>query len=567
MSDPTHPGQPGHPQQNQPAHGGYPQQGYPQQGYPQQGGPQQGYPQPGGPQPTQPLQQGYGPTQPMPQSPPPGYQPQGYGQPQGGQPPAARPRASSKPAVVAAVAVGALAVLGGGGAFAFSQLSSKGSQPDTVIPSTAIAFSRIDIDPSAGQKVAAVRFLAKLPAIKQSGAGDGDLRKAMWTLVSSNDKDLKGVNYDSEVAPWLGDRAAGALLSGGTEKNPRVVLAIAVTDEAKGKAGVEALLAKKQPTDADVTMRSGYALITPKAHTTSILSDLDKGALATNPTYQGDVKALGEQGVASAWMDLGAINDLTKSTRANSTPTADLTGRFVTAVRFDPSYLELAGLVRGMRDLPPAAKASDVTTLPADTMFALSLAGGADAVTKAWPDMSKNIPARQLDDIETQLGVTLPDDLANVLGKSFTVAVPAQDLSKFGDDADALPPMGIKAVTNDGPRADGVIQQLLTKSGADTQVKTKLDGDTLYLATTDDYLTKLSTPGTLGQTDAFKAAVADPANAQSVVFVDLDRVESNYLDRVPQEYRDAVRDIRAVGASVRVSAADEVAYSLRVVAN
>ena len=59
--------------------------------------------------------------------------------------------------------LGGALVVGGGTAFAVTTLSGGGAQPDEVLPGNAIAYVRMDIDPSAGQKIAAVRLLRKLP--------------------------------------------------------------------------------------------------------------------------------------------------------------------------------------------------------------------------------------------------------------------------------------------------------------------------------------------------------------------------------------------------------------------
>ncbi len=76
------------------------------------------------------------------------------------EPPAGRP-AWKRPAIVGGGV--AAAVLIGAGAFAFVQLSGGGPQPHDVLPDTAVAYARIDLDPSAGQKVAALRLIRKFP--------------------------------------------------------------------------------------------------------------------------------------------------------------------------------------------------------------------------------------------------------------------------------------------------------------------------------------------------------------------------------------------------------------------
>ena len=74
-------------------------------------------------------------------------------------------------------------VLGGGAVFAVQQLSGGGAQPADVLPGDSYGYLRLDIDPSAGQKIAAVRFLDKLPQVRDT-LGGGDPRKKLWDLVA-----------------------------------------------------------------------------------------------------------------------------------------------------------------------------------------------------------------------------------------------------------------------------------------------------------------------------------------------------------------------------------------------
>ena len=148
--------------------------------------------------------------------------------------PGAAPRGRRTGLVVGGV-VAAL-VLGGGAVFAAQKLSGGGAQPADVLPSDAYAYLRLDIDPSAGQKIAAVRFLGKLPQVKDT-LETGDPRKKLWELASKDASTTASAkfDYDADIAPWLGDRVGAALRPGGTEDTPNVAVALQVTDEAAAK--------------------------------------------------------------------------------------------------------------------------------------------------------------------------------------------------------------------------------------------------------------------------------------------------------------------------------------------
>ena len=97
-------------------------------------------------------------------------------------------------------------VLGGAGAFAFQTLSGGGSQPADVLPGDAYAYLRLDIDPSAGQKIAAVRFLGKLPQVKDT-LGSDDPRKRLWELASKDASSdcVAKFSYDNDIARVTGN--------------------------------------------------------------------------------------------------------------------------------------------------------------------------------------------------------------------------------------------------------------------------------------------------------------------------------------------------------------------------
>ena len=150
---------------------------------------------------------------------------------------------------------------------------------------------------------------------------DLDVRKTLWTWAGDAEPKLKTLDDTTDVEPWLGDRAGPALLPGGTKDKPNVAVAVAVKDEAKAKAGIDKISGTAGgSTDLDVTTKDGFALVTQKGDGAAVLADLAKGSLATNSTYTGDMSALGDTGIASAWVDSKGLGDLAKSLAAGSTP-------------------------------------------------------------------------------------------------------------------------------------------------------------------------------------------------------------------------------------------------------
>lgn len=226
-------------------------------------------------QPAQPPQDpSYGQAgQQGPTGPGPGWSPAGQpyggqpgdGQPYAGQPPYGGPQQGFPPAqwqpepkrrgklipLIAALAV--LIVGGGGGAFAYSRLNG-GDQPSAVLPGTAVAYARVDLNPSAGQRVAALRFLMKFPSVRDKiglTSDNDDLRQKLFELFKKNaGDDLAEVDFDRDVKPWLGDRLAVAAVPSADAGKPDPVIAVQVKDEDKARAGLEKLFASAKESPA-----------------------------------------------------------------------------------------------------------------------------------------------------------------------------------------------------------------------------------------------------------------------------------------------------------------------------
>ncbi len=465
-------------------------------------------------------------------------------------------------------------VLGGAGAFAIQTLSGGGSQPADVLPGDAYAYLRLDIDPSAGQKIAAVRFLGTLPQVK-STLGSDDPRKKLWDLASkdaSNDCVAK-FSFDNDIAPWLGDRVGAAIRPGGTSDAPNVAVAVQVKDESAAKDTLNRLFAcDRGGSDTELRMKDGYAIITPRGVGDATIAAVDKGTLSQNATFTSDMAALGEQGVMSAWFDMGTglkeIQTLSGTTGMDTAALASAKGRLATALRFDADYVEMAGVVRGA----DAAKAvqgdgSAVASLPANTMAALSVSGADQMLDSAWPQLKKQIDglaaaeggSDPIGEVEQQLGLTLPDDLKVLLGRSFTLAMPEQDL-----DAD-LPVVGAKVVSSDAKRADELVGRLMESLGAGSDVLThKVEGDQVFVATTPDYADDLKAGGKLGDSDAFRLAVGDVSKANATLFVDLDMIDALVKGEVHGEAKSFIESLRAVGFTATSTGNGEGAFTLRV---
>ena len=599
----------GQPQYGQPtAQYGQPQYGQPTAQYgqpqaqPQYGQPAGQYGQPQGqPQYGQPAGQ-YGQPQAQPQYGQPAGQ---YGQPQygyqqqaaysaqpswaqgseaigGGQ---AQQQPRKRPGwLLPAIAALIVALLGGGGYFAVNLLSGGGAQPQDVLPGNAIGYMRIDLDPAANQKLALFNIGRKFTVTKDSFSGD-DPRQAVIDLLQR----ANGTNADfaKDVEPWLGHRAGIAFLAPEKGKSePEVVAAVQVTDQDAAREGIA-----KLSEDGDKTamaFRDDYVLLGSNQKVVDQAAAAES-TLAQNADFTGDMSALGEPGVLSFWMDLDEVAKIAQSSgqlsRQEQAQLKQIEGaRMIGALRFGDDYAELAGVVRGAKNMTTAEPAgAQLTGLPASTVGALSISGLGEILNQQWSELVKMAPAdatgqtfeQQLAQFQQATGLRLPQDLVTLLGKNVTVALDERGLNG------QVPNVGVRLAT-DPQAAQQVVaklERLITQLSANSTTTTtttttsnpapifKASGDGTYvIASSQQYANQLAQSGTLGESETFQAAIPDAANATFALFVDLDKIENLYLQNLQGDDRANAQVLRAVGLSGSMSD-DQANFSLRVLFN
>lgn len=207
--------------------------------------------------------------------------------------PVAQPKSRKTVYVVGGV-VGAIAIVGGAAAWAATSFFGTGPQPATALPSSTVAYVSVDLDPNGSQKIAAFKLLRKFPGLaKQIGSTD-DLREKIVDGVAG----AAGckVDFDTDVKPWLGNRAGFGLV--GT--NP--VLALQVSDDGLAKTGLEKLVGCSKGHSGYV-VDGDWALV---ASTSDIAKKADraaqKGSLADDVNFQKWTKAAGDPGIASFYI-------------------------------------------------------------------------------------------------------------------------------------------------------------------------------------------------------------------------------------------------------------------------
>lgn len=455
---------------------------------------------------------------------------------------------------LAAVAGAAVVAVVGGVVVGVRALSGGGSQPEDVLPAGAFAFAKLDLDPPAGQKVDAVRFLRRFPSAKAKVSEDSDLRRVAFEAVA-DDAGWGDLDFAKDVEPWLGRRigVAGYGPDGktddsgvfGTVRDPKVVVALQVTDEAAARAGLDRLI-RVSPGEnkPGYVIVDGYALLAESTDEAELAAaDAESSALADAKGFAGDVAAL-EDGVAAAWIDADAANrELGLDRTADmglpglpglaglpGLPAIAGSGRSTYVLRFDgPDALEVTGRLTGAESVAGLRRpVQGMGDLPASSIVALGLSGGRELVEAFFAALDKaprtgDGPtfADSVAQAEQELGLDLPDDLAVLLGSNIVASLQAEK----GEDG--VLEVGARSTT-DAARAGAVLDKMeraARQHGTNQPLLRRQTEDGIVVATTADQADrlagKLAGKGGLGQSKAFRRALPDVDEAGFALWVDV----------------------------------------------
>lgn len=464
-----------------------------------------------------------------------------------------------------------LVVAVGGGAWAFNALRSKGPQPEQALPADTVAYVRVDLDPAADQKLAALQFLKKFPeAEKKLGDEDEDLRKSLWEAIASDDSDLKDVDYATDIEPWLGNRAGLAAVPVDGEKESEPVAVIQVTDQKKAEAALEKL--RSEDNETGFAFTDDYLVVAESQETADqvVKASADQ-PLAENEEFRADMGALDSTGVLSFWADAAKLADLVGPRAVghmSGGPQFD--GRVVGALSFDSSYAQLETVLRGGEFPEVKETGIKLGELPESTAVAVSVAGAGPSFEQNWPTVESALRAAaggQFDSIvaaaKQQFGLQLPDDLVTLLGKDVTLALDERGLADAVQGGGSLPQVGLRSTT-DVAKAEDVlakIKNMLSASGLPIELGTASGSDSVALATSESYAKELVSGGSLAQTDTFRTALTNTEKAQFGLFVDIDKLEQVLPPSMPN--RATFEAFKAVGMSGSFTA-DGAAFTVRV---
>jgi len=537
------------------------------------------------------------PSVPPPSEPPPGG-PVEYLDSRGGNGLPPRPRSGNgrRTTLIAVVAgVGVAAV--GGAAFAAWSFFSTGAQPAEALPATTLGYVSIDLDPSGGQKIEALRTLKQFPAFEDEVGldTDDDVREWIFDKIQG-ESGCDDLDYDDDIEPWLGDRFAVAAVDTGDDQAP--IFVAQVTDADKADAALDKLRAcgGGSTDDGAWAISDGWALIGGDQQIVDgVVADAADAALADDDDFKRWTDAAGDAGIISMYAapaagkvladelsgGLGALAGLDELGGAEAAPEEatealkDFKGAAAT-VRFDDGGLELelaADPAATGRDLTGGDDGAEaVSTLPDDTAAALGVSFADGWVTDVFDQVAKS-SGESADDLMSevgaQLGLDLPGDLETLVGESVALSVDADfDPSSFvyspeADSGIGATGIGVKVV-GDSDDIEGVLDKLRTAvDGADGGVlDSDADDDVVALGPDADYRAVLLEDGGLGDSDTFRDVVEHADEAAAILYVNFDAGD-DWLAQLAGddgEVKDNLEPLEALGMSAWVE--DDVAHAM-----
>ncbi|NTV39960.1 MAG: DUF3352 domain-containing protein, partial [Demequinaceae bacterium] len=238
--------------------------------------------------------------------------------------PAARRANGKRAAIIAGIAVVTLALAGTGAVAAYQKfMGPDGGIADSAsaMPASTFAMIEVSIEPSTQQKLALSKTWSNLDGITalldESGASSEltqdpgtEMRPPLWNAFIDASGIDTGLDYDKDIAPWLGGRMGIGMTRAADAPESGVVVAIECKDSQKGIDAITRLIEDSGESVGDTVQlseKNGYIVIT------SASLDLDvayaDGVLADQKAFTGVVGELGSRGLASVWIGSYAASE------------------------------------------------------------------------------------------------------------------------------------------------------------------------------------------------------------------------------------------------------------------
>ena len=450
--------------------------------------------------------------------------------------------------LIGGAVVGAVA-LAGAGAWAALTLVGGGPQPTEALPADTLGFVSIDLDPSAGQKIEAMKMLNKFPGFKDEFGLDpsDDLREAIFDNAFESGS-CTGMSYADDVAPWIGNRAAVAGVNG-TDGKPAPVVVLQVSDEGKAETGLAALADCSSEDSMAFVVDGGWAVMAEDADIAQgVVDDAAAGSLADDATYQQWMDRVGDPGVISMYVSPDAAQAFydAMGEEAAGMSGLDLGGSLAEfqgmagTVRFNDGALELeaaSAAVEGAQTDPAAGELA--AGLPADTAALVSFSvpdGWLEKIADRLAEIQGEGTGRELlDELSAETGLDLPADFETLTGDAVALSLGSDiDLDALSNSSDLSGlPVGV-TIKGDAEGIQDVLDKLSSQLGPEADLLAMdADGDVVALGPSADYRAALLGDGGLGDAATFADAVPQGDGSTMVVFVNFDAGDG-WLDKLAE---------------------------------
>ena len=473
-----------------------------------------------------------------------------------------------------------------------------GTQPEDVLPANAIAFAKVNLNPSVMQKVALFRLASKFPKLKVTEKAP--IKESMSSLFTEpTSKFGPGLDFKKDVEPWLGSQiGVGVFPDLNGDKEPEVGAAIAVTDEKAAKVALDkaiahmnraALLAKKtalvgeevagkagKPAPVKPTATGGYAftngyviLSDTTAHATALAKAGKAGSLAKS-RYAGDVNKLGPDQIGVMWADMAAVykavpadqmaalGSLKEAMKGVGDPTK-ASGRIVMGLRADASFLEVTGKVIDFKGVAPVKARTGtalISTFPTEAWGAVTMTGLGKQVGALYTAFTAKGDTLGMKSGLAQVGISSAKQIEMLLGAETGVMVSGTDLETSQME------FAVRTRGSDADAALGIVRSALGAfpSGGMLQAAKVTGPDGIVVGYGPGLTAAISnrSGSKLGGTEAFKQVMPDADKAHFAAYVDLAKVLS--MSKIKSQDAAALKPLKALG----MTATDGSSFRLRV---
>jgi hypothetical protein len=487
-------------------------------------------------------------------------------------------------AVIASVVV--VVLISAGGFAAWRWFSGGGPRPAEVLPASTFALATVDLDPSGGQKVEAIKTLRKFPEFRDEVGlkPDSDPLKRLFEEVQSQGE-CKNLDYERDIKSWIGQR----LGVGGVEIDGKAapVATLQVSDADNAKDGFTRLMSCAGMDHGDEkfgwTLTDDYIVASDStAHAKAIVAAGKKSPLSEDDDFQKWTDEAGGAGIMNFYVGPKAVDIASEQLNSGLDDMGELGGDSLAGSGDDQK--QLAKILAGYKDFQGAGAvlhfadggielsmaggggkattgtttvADHVAAMPADTALLLAFAVPPGAF-KALEEADSN--GAGSDFLGSMLGIDFPADLKTLLGKSLSLSLGGDapdDLSSVNEPSDVS--LGA-LIHGDSAGIDAVIAKLEKSTGAnlgDLQVVKKSEDGKVALASNEAYADQLLGKGSLSDDPGFKDAVPHAADAQAIAYVDFDGKWGKAVlktireddDKDSKEVADNLAVLRALGIS------------------